>query len=690
MANWYASLTGTPTGNGSLTAPWDLPTALNQPSAIAPGDTLYLRAGVYRQPSSGYGWVFQLRGSPSAPIIVRPYPGEHAALDLFLYAFHLIIPNKNYTSNTAGYDSHDVQFWNLEIFNSQIQRSSSQTGNNGDPGSLLIEGANVKFIHCYTHDVGDCLVDALATGAELHGCIHVGMGWDAPDRPHGHALYLQGKHKIKNCFFLDSFDVLVQFYGASAASVSSGSEYTQNTGVNGGAPTGTNVIQYMVGQNLVTDIVAKNNVNFVAAKYQPGYVQIGWGWDGQNGIVDIEDWLIYGPQLSVENWNQAMVEGMQVFSRNTDAAVEFLLYDAANPPQSFANWVVDANTYGPGVFAYGSQHVDATSGNPDVSNTHTSDPSAWQKAIGGGDAHSTFNAVPTLKANLFADDYTAGIGYLTIFNPASLATVAVDISTIGLNPGDPWQLLDVQNMAAGPLRSGVYSASSPTIQVPMTGLSRAPLIGWGQTPDHTCPLLGTFLVIGGAALDGSWTPPPILAVATPTINSFTATLLPSGQVSLMWSSTKTDPTQGTYLAASDGCNYGSVASQPTSPTLVTPAASTGSVTYTFSIKDAAGNLLASQTAAVTLGSAPPAPPPATYTWSVAPGSALPPGLALSQGGVMAGTPTQAGSFAFSVACSSGTTVAATLQVAPAADPAATPITLPAATVGQPYSYTFTS
>src|SRR5262245_3500373 len=42
---FHASPTGSPQGDGSVATPWDLATALLQPAAIKPGDTLWLHGG---------------------------------------------------------------------------------------------------------------------------------------------------------------------------------------------------------------------------------------------------------------------------------------------------------------------------------------------------------------------------------------------------------------------------------------------------------------------------------------------------------------------------------------------------------------------------------------------------------------------------------------------------------------------
>ncbi len=49
-AQHFVSVTGSPAGDGSIVRPWDLQTALNQPPAVRPGDTIFILAGRYFPP----------------------------------------------------------------------------------------------------------------------------------------------------------------------------------------------------------------------------------------------------------------------------------------------------------------------------------------------------------------------------------------------------------------------------------------------------------------------------------------------------------------------------------------------------------------------------------------------------------------------------------------------------------------
>src|SRR5207237_5535605 len=60
----YVAPDGSRSGDGSIIRPWDLQTALSQPSSVRPGDIIWLRGGSY------YGeYASRLTGTESAPIV---------------------------------------------------------------------------------------------------------------------------------------------------------------------------------------------------------------------------------------------------------------------------------------------------------------------------------------------------------------------------------------------------------------------------------------------------------------------------------------------------------------------------------------------------------------------------------------------------------------------------------------------
>ena len=68
-AEFFVSTSGSTSGNGTKSNPWDLQTALNQPASVRAGDTIWLREGTYKG-----GFRSLLTGTAQNPIIVREYP----------------------------------------------------------------------------------------------------------------------------------------------------------------------------------------------------------------------------------------------------------------------------------------------------------------------------------------------------------------------------------------------------------------------------------------------------------------------------------------------------------------------------------------------------------------------------------------------------------------------------------------
>jgi hypothetical protein len=123
---------GSPNGTGSINQPWDLATALNQPAAVRPGDTIWLRAGTY-----GGTFTSRLTGTASQPIIVRNYNNERAILDSQTRAASVLTINGGYT-----------WYWGLEVTCSDPNRTSlddkAGIANGTAPG--------IKVINSIIHD----------------------------------------------------------------------------------------------------------------------------------------------------------------------------------------------------------------------------------------------------------------------------------------------------------------------------------------------------------------------------------------------------------------------------------------------------------------------------------------------------------------------------------------------------------
>ena len=78
-ADFYAAPDGKPAGNGSAAAPWDLATAFALPQAVKPGDTVWLRGGVYTVRDT-LALAERNSGAAAAPITYRAAKDETVRL----------------------------------------------------------------------------------------------------------------------------------------------------------------------------------------------------------------------------------------------------------------------------------------------------------------------------------------------------------------------------------------------------------------------------------------------------------------------------------------------------------------------------------------------------------------------------------------------------------------------------------
>ena len=177
VAAHYAAPTGRSDGSGTADHPWDLATALRGGGGqVQPGDTVWLRGGTY----SGM-WVSTLTGTPSAPIVVRQYPGERATLD-----------GRGTDNDMFVVRGAWALYWGFELTNSDPRRVSPDRSSSFRPDVVVNNGPHNKYVNLVIHDGGVAFYTySDASTVEVYGCIIFNNGWQGPDRGHGHGLYLK-------------------------------------------------------------------------------------------------------------------------------------------------------------------------------------------------------------------------------------------------------------------------------------------------------------------------------------------------------------------------------------------------------------------------------------------------------------------------------------------------------------------
>lgn len=178
-ADLYVAPSGVAAADGSVAMPWDLQTALSQPAAVKPGDTIWLRGGTY---GSGGSTMFYstLQGTAATPIIVRGYPNERATV------------NGGITSNGAY-----VWFWGFEITNSANTARTILEQEARSPG-ITMYGVGNKAINMVIHDTrhpGIGFWSSVGDGGEVYGTVFWGIGnyFGTALTKQGSAIYAQNK-----------------------------------------------------------------------------------------------------------------------------------------------------------------------------------------------------------------------------------------------------------------------------------------------------------------------------------------------------------------------------------------------------------------------------------------------------------------------------------------------------------------
>jgi hypothetical protein len=196
---------GSSSGDGTSSRAWDLRTALNAPGRVLPGDTIWLHAGVYRGSFESY-----LLGTPTAPIIVRSYPGEWAVID-----------NNGTNDNALWLKGGYTWFWGFEVTNTNPNPPRAEAGVN------FASSASNKLINVIIHDVGATGINPYweAINAEVYGCLVYYNGrFDDPNHANGYGIYGQniapGKKLIQDNFFFNMFGIFqAHMAGSSNAKI---------------------------------------------------------------------------------------------------------------------------------------------------------------------------------------------------------------------------------------------------------------------------------------------------------------------------------------------------------------------------------------------------------------------------------------------------------------------------------------
>ena len=460
---WYVSPTGAPVGDGSLSRPWDLITALSHPAKVRPGDTIWVRGGIYKSPGPA-GFSSHLQGAVASPITVRNYQRERATLDGNGAGTVLLV----YGSNTW--------YWGLEITDSSSARSSTTAGSFSNPraAGVASHGAGNKFINMIVHNAASGFGGgADSPDTEYYGNLIYYNGWIGPDRRHGHGFYLQNQSGMKlanDNIVGDNAEEGFQIYGSSTASLVGIHLFGNVTYNTSSWPTPNYQYNYILeGGGVSKDIRLANAYSYFTPAANYGFILFALN------DISVTDSVFVGGQIGVnfrDNAGPVVFTGNRVYNQPT--APRELTVDSSS--QARYNW--DHNVYYGNNNFYASGSVLAFTG--------------WQR-VTSFDTHSTFTAgIPTgAWVYIRSNKYEPKRANIIIFNWPHLSAVSVDLSGI-FSIGDRFRIQDAQNFFGPAVASGTYSGAA--IAIPLLGLTKEIPIGFSP-PAHTAPEFGTFVVM---------------------------------------------------------------------------------------------------------------------------------------------------------------------------------------------------
>ncbi len=432
--DYFVSPTGFSTGDGSISNPWDLQTALSGAAGkILPGDTINLRGGTYNQ--TGY-FRSTLTGNANAYIKVQSYPGEWAVLnrnsvDVLPSGVEAFLDIRgNYTI-----------YRGFEVMSSDPHRVCSYSPCEFKRATDIVLGApghNNKAINLVVHDGG--LGFFMANGgdyAEAYGNIIYYNGVTAPNGERGHAIYIQNANSTKyatdNIMFNDTG------YGIHGYAEGSYINYINvqgNTSFSNG------------------EIGGSRKTNILIGGYQP----------------DLAEWPI-------------LKDNYTYYSGSGGGTGVNLGYNSGclHPRIGSGNY-----------FAGGSTLITFVNCS-DISMTGNTFYGNLGSLASTYPNNTYYSSRPTSNSIFVRPNrYEKGRANITVYNWTNSSSVEVDVSSV-LNAGDSYEVKDAQNYLGPAIASGTYQGGN--IAIPMTSTAVAQPIGDLAYPAKHTPIeFGAFVL----------------------------------------------------------------------------------------------------------------------------------------------------------------------------------------------------
>lgn len=512
---FHVAVDGTPEGDGSINNPWDVTTAFGNYIAgevypnpdVNPGDIIWMHGGNYDTAAETSAYKTFLVGTQDKPIIIRAY-GD-GPVDI-----HISTSSTDFVSSAYNW------FWGLEPNTKNANRTNVQGSYERIPGfSLDMPGHSV--INCVLSDMGHPAIGAwgdMADG-EIYGTIiwgtgHYEVGTGTPIR--GSAIYAQNvselQRKIRDVITFRSFNNGVKPYTEEGK--------TDNFHIEGtiGFKNNANPIIVSAGSsNPIQNLNVINNYTWEEEDHQNSVVSLGNAYAPaiNNNLTVQGNYFVSmgratGGPLIINQWDNLTVKDNTLVTRFT--------YDYTESPRLFTFMHSDTDVG----FEWNNNKYfgarDESIGNDNLINIYTDYTTnfladlhlytlqGWQDYTAASTTLTTADVSSTWTRNYPTDNvvfvrpnlYERGRGHIVIYNWENLDEVLVDISNLGLDEGEAFEVRDVQNYYGPIVLTAIYSHVSSNIKLPMNLTAIAPEVGNITHMDsdltHTDSRFATFIV----------------------------------------------------------------------------------------------------------------------------------------------------------------------------------------------------
>ena len=461
----YVSPTGSSGGDGSVNRPWDINTALSGAGGrIVPGDTVWLRGGTYPGTHTS-----SLRGTASAPIVVRAYPGERVTLD-----------GTSSSTITLNVDGAWTIYWGFEIMNTITTRFGS--GLAARPSGVYVRNAsNVKLVNLIIHDTGHgTYIEASSHSIEIYGWIVYNGGNDNSSRSDGHGIYVRNDGQTQKII---ADNVIFNQFGFGIHSYAEGGDrldllkYEGNVLFNNGelsAFDSPNMI--LGGETQASQDTVRNNFFY----YSPGRggrnMRLGYTTQQNISAAFEGNYMVGGSTSAVDItlWSNLL------FRNNTivETGRVLALADVSNGTYT---WSGNTHYRDPAASAWRHGTTDMTFGQ-------------WRSATNLGATDQAIAGTPSTPAIFVRPNkYERGRANVIVYNWGRQPSVSVDLSNV-LTVGQRYEIRNVQDIFGTAVVSGTFGGGSVTI--PMGGVAPPQPVGGSPTaPVRTGPDFDVFVVI---------------------------------------------------------------------------------------------------------------------------------------------------------------------------------------------------